>query len=409
MYSPKHTNFILSKNHYLDLDNRMNGHNILLIGDRSEITEDIIMPNIIEGDFSFICTIPSEKEYYSAKDMLKEKGFRAEMFNLNDAENTFRYDPLDYIHDDQDALMFAVSAANIAERYRGPIDPYWIGLINAYLSGVIQVIKSSSPEKNGDIAKVVETLQKLMPESNNPGSDHASSLSAIEASLMDKAKGNEHLTRLFNTAFHADSRYRMSVLRDLINMLSPLRSPSDVSSEYSQKSLDLESFASEKTALYIVDTNSDITCLIYSQLLDIIEKRRKCGNNPKHCIMYVDKRLWNSIPEIVERTESKENNDTDIVLMTESMDDEFVVIGQRQYSDIIGEACNTKVYFDSSRETARWMAAESGCYSHDVSADEYSILDLPYDKCVIKKHGEVPIIDARYSTEKSKGFALKTP
>ena len=249
----------------------MLNNNVMLFGDSgSRKTTGYVKPNLMQMNMNYIVTDPKGTVLTSLGKMLQTGGYRIKIFNTVDFTKSMRYNPFAYIHDEKDILKF-INALIMNTKGKDAKEDFWVDAEKLlYMSLVGYMFYELTPaERNFD------TLLDLLSEVKISETDEEFE-SAIDVLFrkLEREKGSKHFAVRQYKEFKdkAPSETAKSIMVSCSVRLAPfaINAVREIT-EYDE--LDFESFATEKTALFIVIDDKDSTfnflvAIMYTQLFN---------------------------------------------------------------------------------------------------------------------------------------------
>lgn len=268
-------NLILSQDVQLGLDNKKtmrNSNQIILGGSGSGKTFFVCKPNILSANCNYVVTDPNGAILESVGDFLRSEGYTIKVFNLVDKEHSCSYNPFHYIRDEVGVLSMIDSLVNnTTPKGASKGDPFWEKSEKALISAICFYLYYACEEEDRNFANVMELVRAAEVKDNDP--DYKSVLDELMDMLRETDPDNIALKQyaVFKQAAPATAT---SILISVSSRLNNFN-VSAIANLTSTDTINFETLASEKTALFCITPLKDKTfnflvALLYTQLLDTL-------------------------------------------------------------------------------------------------------------------------------------------
>lgn len=239
------------------IDNR----NVLVVGSSgSGKGQTFVYPNMFNNTGeTIIVTDPKGEIYEATHQMKRDHGYKVYLVDFIEFKNCDRYNPLDYVEDDEDARSVASTiASNSVED--GKRD-FWSESAVAFLSAFILYVKEEYKEK-ANMSQVVKMVSRA-------GRDEEYLDEVIENMLPDHPAYN-----LFSLANMSTGNTRSGIMATLAQQIS-IFSMQKIADLTSKSDFNFHNLQKEKSVLYIkirMDENPfvQLTATFFEQLIAVL-------------------------------------------------------------------------------------------------------------------------------------------
>ena len=284
---------ILAQDRFMNNDTWTTGinNNDLVIGPSGAgKTRCYVKPNLMQCNESFIVADTKGSLIQEVGPLLRRHGYRVVNVDLTDPENSYGYNPLDFIRYDSRDKRFSdkdiMSVASIISPVESQKDPFWEKSAQMYIACMIGYVLESLPEEEHTL-EYVRRLFAEMRYSSNPAelttfdrffreleAENPNSFAVSKYRMFDSAKG-------VKTTFEC---VRMFIAEHL----DPLAGSGVVRMYSRPQRIDFRTLGREKTAVFLTISDTDrsmdtLANLFYTQAL-----QRLCDSADKD---YPDHRL----------------------------------------------------------------------------------------------------------------------
>lgn len=268
-------NMILTKDIFLSMDTRKTrlNNNILVVGGSgSGKSRFVIKPNVLMRNCSMVITDPSGEILESCGKSLEDEGYKIKVLNLVEMSKSNRYNPFNYIRDDQGVMMLVnclIKNTTPPESSKG--DPFWEKSETALLEALIFYLIKFCPEKNRNFTNVMYLLRNAEINENDTSNSNSSPLDKIFEEAEKKDPGNI-ACKQYKTFKMGAGKTLKSILISCAVRLSVF----DLEAVERLTEVDdigLDKIGDEKTALFLVlpaadDTYNFIASMAESQMFE---------------------------------------------------------------------------------------------------------------------------------------------
>lgn len=264
-------NIIFTKTERMSLDTRKTGKNLntLIIGSPGTgKTRYFAKPNILQANTSLVITDPKGELLRDTASFLIEKGYRLKVFNLIEMEYSDGYNPFEYIKQERDVLVaIDVLIKNTTPEESKSYDPFWEKAEIAFLQSLMFFIWYELPKEEQNFSTMLELLRRA--EIKEDEDDYESDLDLIFKQLA-REKPDHIALKQYAIFKQAAGKTAKSILISAGVRLSVFNIQS-LANLTSRDTLELETIGDEKTALFVIMSDSITTynflvAMMYTQL-----------------------------------------------------------------------------------------------------------------------------------------------
>lgn len=253
--------------------------NIVVIGGSgSGKTRFFVKPNLMQMHSSYVVTDPKGTLVLECGQMLKDNGYNIKIFNTIDFEKSMHYNPFNYIRKEEDIITFVDTLISNTQGENQNVD-FWVNAEKMYYTALVGYIwyECEDEEKN------METLL-LLVDNSKIGED------VEDKNVVDLLMEDLEQKDPYNFAVRQYKKYRngaKETLQSILVSCGVRLSPFDtkaIRELTAYDDLNLESLGDEKTALFIIlsDTNPTfnfIISIMYTQLFNILCEKADIKHN----------------------------------------------------------------------------------------------------------------------------------
>ena len=275
--------------------------NVLVIGGSgSGKTRFHIKPNLMQMNASFIVTDPKGTVIEECGKMLVEGGYKIRVLNLIDFSQSMKYNPFRYLHSENDILKLVnCIMENTKEEGTSGGEDFWQKAEALYYQALIAYIwyEARPEEKN------MNTLLAMLNASEVREEDETFENAVDKLFRELEQKNPEHFAvRQYKKYKLAAGKTAKSILISCGARLAPF-DIAEVRSLMSDDELEIDRVGHEKTALFVVVSDTDTTfhfiaAMMYTQMFNVLcEEALRCGGAlPVHVTCLLDEFANQKIP-----------------------------------------------------------------------------------------------------------------
>lgn len=281
-------NIILSQTMRLNLtDNRLTRRNcniLVLGGSGTGKSFNIVGPNLLQANSSFVVTDPSGDLVNDYGKYLENEGYRVRVFNLVDTTKSSHYNPFRYLRPghDEDVFIFVNTLIKNTDNGKKGGDPFWEKSETALLCALIFLLWKHMDKKDQKMSSITKLLRMADIDENDSTTE--SPLDKLFADV-EKHEPNSMAVTQYKTFKMGAGKTLKSILISCATRLQTFDLES-VQRLTDTDDIDFDSFGDTKQALFIVlptgqETFNYLAALMYSQLFmsvyDYVESRVRFG------------------------------------------------------------------------------------------------------------------------------------
>ena len=430
-------NIIFTQTERMSLDTRKTGKNLnmLIIGSPGTgKTRYFAKPNILQANTSYVITDPKGELLRDTACFLLEKGYRLKVFNLIEMEHSDGYNPFEYIKQERDVLVaIDVLIKNTTPEESKSYDPFWEKAEIAFLQALMFFIWYELPKNEQNFATMLELIRKA--EIREDQEDYESDLDLIFKQLA-REKPNHIALKQYAIFKQAAGKTAKSILISAGVRLSVfnIQSLSDLTSH---DTLELETMGDEKTALFVILSDSITTfnflvAMMYTQLFHTlyhVADFKYEGRLPYHVRFMLDEFAnIGQIPEFSKLVGTMRSREVSVSIIIQNMTqlstlyenswetivgncDSIMFLGGKDWTTLeyiskaLGEETIDTVVVNTTREP-RWQYSTS--YNYDILARELMKPDelgrMPDSDCILHIRGLDPYYSKKFKLDSHKNY-----
>lgn len=425
-------NTILSEDIQMSLNNRVTkrNQNMLIIGGPgSGKTFQFMLPNLLQKNGSYIINDVKGELLVNTGKFFKDNGYKVKVLNIKDMKNTMHYNPFKYVKDENDILKFIRCLMDNTEEDSKKGEAFWRLSEQALLTAIIAYLMQECRVEDQTLVNVMEMLRWCDVSEED---ENAKSILDCVFEELEEQKGETLAVKQYKIFKKAAGKTAKSILISAMSRLGFL-DLTDCKEMFShQDEFEFENLGQEKTALYIVNSDTDNTYnfilgIAYSQMLDTLCKQVDAGNRNKYHVHFMMDEFANG---------AKIPNFTSILTVVRSRNISCKIIIQsitqlkKMYEKdwgIIVDSTDSKVFLGAGFDSCKWLSEQLGKMTIDSklnnrtlgrngnTSENYSILgrnlfdpdelmklDNSYCVCLIR--GCNPMLSLKYKTQNNKRF-----
>lgn len=365
-------------------------NNVLVVGTSGcGKTRSIVSPNILQATGSYIISDPKGNLYEKYGDYLKAKGYRVMKLDFIHPEKSVKYNPLAFINTTADVRKICEI---LVEKGHKNADPFWDKSARILLESVISYLLERGNIKERTMGYVLKLLGCCTKEDIQNGNE-----SLLEQII--EAQGG-YAYKQYQKVKVAAEKTMQSIMISLYADIGCFDLP-ELQTMMSENELDICGMGREKTALFVVASDTDrsmdrIVNLFYSQAMDLLchYADEKCIDNhlpvPVRFIMddFATNCIIADFPRIISMIRSR-GISTMLMIQSESQ--------LRNYygedANTIITNCDTYVYMGGSiDQTVDNVARRANCSLE-------KIFNMPVGTCWVFRRGEKPVFANNFDLE----------
>lgn len=342
-----------------------------------------LIPNLLQGNTSFVATDPSKELVRKVGWVLKHMlHYEVKVLDVEDPESSIKYNFFAYIDNEDDILRIVnmiFKATVDSKRNNSSMDPMWENMAKDWLLSLIALLwyRGTEDEQN------IETVIWLMDEDYLLEDEHRNRIQTPVMAMMDdlelRMPGNL-ATRAYKSATDGAVETIRGVKSTLRGRLGKFLLPS-IQNLMSRDELDLRHLGDKKTALFLVVPSEDssfnfIISMLYAQLFPILYRQaRKQPDNklPVPVQFFVDEMANFVMPEdFVSYLTTSRKHGISYMMFIQEISQLEKLFPDKQFNTVSG-TCNTIVYlggsgYETNKTISGWIGNETiTAYSYNRS------------------------------------------
>lgn len=265
--------------------------NIVVIGGSgSGKTRFFVKPNLMQMHSSYVITDPKGTLLLECGKMLKDNGYKIKIFNTINFKRSMHYNPFEYIRKEEDILTVVDTLISNTQAEGQNMD-FWTNSEKMYYTALIGYIwyECEEDEKN------METLLLLIDSSKIGEDVEDKNVVDLLMDDLEEKDPNNFAVRQYKKYRNGAKETLQSILVSCGVRLSPFDTEA-LRKLTAYDDLNLESLGDEKTALFIIlsDTNPTfnfIISIMYTQLFNLLCEKADLKHNgrlPVHVRFLLD-------------------------------------------------------------------------------------------------------------------------
>lgn len=301
------TNVILSQEMFLTMENWKTRRNLNIFcmgGSGSGKSYNLVGPNIMQANASFVITDPSAGLFKQYGHFLEYMGYNVKCFNLDHMDRGNHYNPFNYIEDDQDIeILVNTLIKNTTPPEQKGGDPFWEKSETALLVALIAYLFHYTNKASQNFSNVMRLMRLAEVDEND--SSAKSTLDHLFDDIEERDKNSFAVKQYKTFKMGAGKTLKSILISCSVRLqafdLEPVAALTD------SDDIDLDSVGDEKTALFVIIPTGDTTfnflsSMMYSQLFQRLYRYAENTAEYSQLIMDSDKQIWRTF-----RAESPED------------------------------------------------------------------------------------------------------
>jgi len=430
-------NILLTEHFRIGFDSRRHRRNLNVLvvgGSGSGKTRYYAKPNLMQANCSFIVTDPKGELLRDTGHLLTSKGYEVKVFDLINMNQSFCYNPFQYIRDDKDVLKLVTNLIrNTTPKTAGNSDPFWEKSETALLQALMLYLYHEAPPEEQNFTMVMEMINSA--EVREDDENFASPLDLLFERLS--MQNPDHIAvRQFGIYKQAAGKTAKSILISVGVRLAAFNL-SQIAAITQYDEMDLESLGQRKVVLFCVIPDNDssfnyLVGMLYTQAfqsLYYLADHHYGGRLPMHVHAVMDEFANVALPDdfekILSTMRSREISVSIIIqnlaqlkaLFKNSWEsivgncDEFLYLGGNEQSTheyvskLLGKATiDTNTYGKSQGKSGSYSTNYQQTGRELLTPDEVRLLDNNYALLFVR--GERAMLDQKINLIKHTNLSL---
>ena len=409
--------------------------NILVIGGSGAgKTRFFALPNILNGNCSFIILDPKGEILRTVGHVLESMGYEVKVLDLLHMERSHCYNPFDYLRnvDDIQRLVSNIFASSTPKGAQSQ-DPFWDNAASILLKAVICLLWFEAPKEEQNFEMVLEVLRSAQVKEEDES--FQSPMDLLFEKVRDKDPG--HIAVKFYDDFkQAAGKTMKSILITLLSKLEKFNIPSLAQLTMTDE-MDLRSIGKRKTAVFAIIPDNDtsfnfLVSILYTQLFQMLFEEADLAPNgrlPVHVHFVMDEFANVALPSDFDKLlATMRSREISVSIILQNLA-QLKALYEKEWESIVGN-CDEFLYLGGNEQSTHEYVSKllgketidtntygqskgrNGSYSTNYQAtgrelktsDEMRMLDNQYALLFIR--GERPVMDLKYDLTKHPNFKL---
>ena len=268
-------NIILSQTEFLSMNQEqthLDCHSFIIGATASGKSRFYALPNIMQMNASYVITDPNGSLLWNTGKMLEGHGYKVKVFDVEHMENSLRFNPFHYCKEPEDIMRFVkILIANTnGGVQKGVTDAnFWDNCENLWFLAHIAYIQETCLEEEKNMNSLILLLDHSKTKEEDE--DYKSAVDVLFDDL-EQENPNSFAVRQYKKFKLGAGKSMKSILLSVAVRLTPFDIPK-VADLLSEDEMELEKAGNEKTALFILVSDTDTTFdFIVAILLDVMCK-----------------------------------------------------------------------------------------------------------------------------------------
>lgn len=409
--------------------------NILVIGGSGAgKTRFFALPNILNGNCSFIILDPKGEILRTVGHVLKSLGYEIKVLDLLHMDRSHCYNPFDYLRnvDDIQRLVSNIFASSTPKGAQSQ-DPFWDNAASILLKAVICLLWFEAPKEEQNFDMVLEVLRSAQVKEEDES--FQSPMDLLFEKVRDRDPG--HIAVKFYDDFkQAAGKTMKSILITLLSKLEKFNIPSLAQLTMTDE-MDLRSIGKQKTAIFAIIPDNDtsfnfLVSILYTQLFQMLFEEADLAPNgrlPVHVHFVMDEFANVALPSDFDKLlATMRSREISVSIILQNLA-QLKALYEKEWESIVGN-CDEFLYLGGNEQSTHEYVSKllgketidtntygqskgrNGSYSTNYQAtgrelktsDEMRMLDNQYALLFIR--GERPVMDLKYDLTKHPNFKL---
>ncbi|SFC55982.1 type IV secretion system protein VirD4 [Butyrivibrio sp. YAB3001] len=425
-------NVILSESEMLTMNSRpenpkyARNKNVMVIGGSgSGKTRFFVKPNLLQMHSSYVVTDPKGQLLPETGTALLKNGYRIKVFNSINFKKSMHYNPFMYIHSEKDILkLVSVLMLNTKGEGSGSnSDPFWDKAERLLYTALIGYIHYEAPKAEQNFTTLLEMINAMEVREDDENFKNAIDLLFDELEEKDP----EHFAvRQYKKYKLAAGKTAKSILVSCGARMAPF-DIAELRELTSYDELELDTLGDEKTALFLIMSDTDGTfsfliSMIYTQLFNLlcekaddvyggrlpvhvrclIDEFANCGKIPgiERLVATIRSREISACIILQAKSQLKAIYKDDSETIVGNMDSQIFLGGTEQntlkdLNAILGKETIDYINLQDTRGNSESKANNFQKAGRDLmTMDELAVMDG--GKCIVQVRGVRPFLSKKY-------------
>lgn len=433
-------NVILSQTERITMSSRpklpkyARNKNVLVVGGSgSGKTRFVLKPNLLQMHSSYVVTDPKGTVINECGNALVKNGYRIKIFNTINFKKSMKYNPFEYIHNETDILKLVTTLmANTKGEGKGG-DPFWDKAERLLYTALIGFIHYEAPKDEQNFSTLIEMINAMEVREDDPTFKNAVDMMFEQ---LEKKNPNHFAVRQYAKYKLAAGKTAQSILISCGARMAPF-DIGELRELTSYDELELDTLGDEKTALFLIMSDTDPTfnfliSMIYTQLFNLLCEKADDfygGRLPVHVRCLIDECAnIGQIPNLEKLMATIRSREISAMLVLQAKS-QLKAIYKESADTIIGN-CDLQIFLGGSEQsTLKDLNATLGKETIDMyntgetrgsqesynmnyqklgkdlmSIDELAVMDGA--KCIVQVRGVRPFLSDKYDLTQHPRFKM---
>ena len=433
-------NVILSQTERITMSSRpklpkyARNKNVLVVGGSgSGKTRFVLKPNLLQMHSSYVVTDPKGTVINECGNALLKNGYRIKIFNTINFKKSMKYNPFEYIHNETDILKLVTTLmANTKGEGKGG-DPFWDKAERLLYTALIGFIHYEAPKDEQNFSTLIEMINAMEVREDDPTFKNAVDMMFEQ---LEKKNPNHFAVRQYAKYKLAAGKTAQSILISCGARMAPF-DIGELRELTSYDELELDTLGDEKTALFLIMSDTDPTfnfliSMIYTQLFNLLCEKADDfygGRLPVHVRCLIDECAnIGQIPNLEKLMATIRSREISAMLVLQAKS-QLKAIYKESADTIIGN-CDLQIFLGGSEQsTLKDLNATLGKETIDMyntgetrgsqesynmnyqklgkdlmSIDELAVMDGA--KCIVQVRGVRPFLSDKYDLTQHPRFKM---
>lgn len=323
--------------------------NILVIGGSGAgKTRFFALPNILNGNCSFIILDPKGEILRTVGHVLESMGYEIKVLDLLHMERSHCYNPFDYLRnvDDIQRLVSNIFASSTPKGAQSQ-DPFWDNAASILLKAVICLLWFEAPKEEQNFEMVLEVLRSAQVKEEDES--FQSPMDLLFEKVRDKDPG--HIAVKFYDDFkQAAGKTMKSILITLLSKLEKFNIPSLAQLTMTDE-MDLRSIGKRKTAVFAIIPDNDtsfnfLVSILYTQLFQMLFEEADLSPNgrlPVHVHFVMDEFANVALPSDFDKLlATMRSREISVSIILQNLA-QLKALYEKEWESIVGNCVRTEV------------------------------------------------------------------
>ena len=433
-------NIILTKTERLMMSNRppdpknARNKNVLVVGGSgSGKTRFWLKPNLLQCHSSYVVTDPKGSIVVECGNALLKNGYKLKILNTINFKKSMHYNPFAYVHSEKDILKLVTTLMTNTKGEGSGGDPFWEKSERLLLTALIAYLHYEAPVEEQNFATLLEMLNTMQVLEDDEEYQNPVDLLFED---LGKKKPKSFAVRQYKLYKLAAGKTAKSILISCASRLAPF-DIKEVREITMYDELDLDMLGDERTALFLIMSDTDGTfafliSLIYSILFNRLCERADDvygGRLPIHVRCLIDEAAnIGQIPNLERLMATIRSREISACLVLQAQS-QLKALYKDNMDTIIGN-CDASLFLGGKEETTlkSWNSllgketidlyntsvTKGNQESHGqnfqklgkdlMSVDELAVMDG--GKCLLQIRGVRPFLSRKYDITKHPNYKL---